>query len=159
MTRRFLLAFLALVALALPAAAETQYVQDTNDGYLNLRRGPGTQYGIVMRLTAGTEVQGLAGNRAWRQVALPDGTVGWVHGGYIDLNYFPTRRYDFTVRRTNDGYLNLRRGPNTSFGIIRRLHAGQMLFWDGGRSGDWAQLRLPDGTTGWASLKYLMAVN
>ncbi|MBY6155651.1 SH3 domain-containing protein [Vannielia litorea] len=165
MTRRLFLAFaLAAAALltALPpsaAAAQTLYVQDTDDGYLNMRRGPGTGHGILLRLTAGTavEITGAQGN--WRQVILPDGMRGWVHGRYIAQQYFAQRPYSFMVQATNDGYLNLRRGPGTGFDISRRLHAGQMLLWTGAREGSWAQVQLPEGTTGWASVKFLMAVN
>ncbi len=159
MTRRFLLALLAVVALALPAGAETRYVQDTDDGYLNLRRGPGTQHAIITRLTSGTAVEAIAAQGNWREVLLPDGTRGWLHVRYTAPQYVATMPYSFMVQPTDDGHLNLRRGPGTGFGILRRLYAGQMLFWEGGREGSWAQVQLPDGTLGWASLNYLMAVN
>lgn len=165
MPRRLLLALIALTALAAAALhapqarAETLYVQDTDDGYLNLRGGPGTGHGILLRLTGGTEVEAIAAEGNWREVILPDGTQGWLHRRYIAPGYAPTRPYAFMVRPTADGYLNLRRGPGTRFGITRRLHAGQMLLWAGPREGEWAQVQLPEGTTGWASVKYLAAVN
>ncbi|QDC08219.1 hypothetical protein FHY55_02695 [Oceanicola sp. D3] len=165
MTRRLFLALLlaaATLATSLvpgTASAQTVYVQDTDDGYLNLRRGPSSKQGILMRLTAGTALQITGAQGNWRQVILPDGMRGWVHGRYIAQQYFAQRPYSFVVRRTSDGYLNMRRGPGTRFGIIRRLHAGQMLLWNGVRDGNWTQVQLPDGTNGWASLKYLTAVN
>ena len=60
MTRRLFLALClaaATLLTALPpsaATAQAVYVQDTDDGYLNLRRGPGSGHAILLRLTAGT---------------------------------------------------------------------------------------------------------
>ena len=156
--RRTLFALVALLftALALPgtAQAETVYVQDTNDGYLNLRSGPGTSHGVVMRLTAGTGLAVLGQSGNWLRVALPDGTVGYAYGQYLAPYYTAQRPYDLAVQYTNDGYLNLRAGPGTNYSIIRRLHAGQRLFARA-YSGNWAQVQLPDGTTGWASMRYM----
>ncbi|MCO6383931.1 SH3 domain-containing protein [Oceanicola sp. 502str15] len=159
MTRRLFLALATLLALALPAAAQTLYVQESDDGYLNLRNGPGTRHEILMRLTSGTAVEVTDSRGNWRQVILPDGTRGWAHRRYMAPQYIATQPYSFAVLPTDDGFLNLRRGPGVRFDVIRRLYAGQMLHWDDGREGSWVQLRLPDGTVGWASMTYLTAVN
>ena len=151
-----MLRLLALILILLPALAraEALYVVDTNDGFLNLRTGPGTDFGIVQRLTAGTGVEGVGASGTWRRVVLPDGRGGWASGTYLTRAYRQQRAYDYAVRPTNDGYLNLRTGPGTDYGIVQRLYAGQRAFaaeWTGG----WVRLALPDGTRGWASERYL----
>lgn len=57
-----------------------------NTTKLNVRRGPGTEYGIITQITKGTRVTiiGTHSARVWWQIRLPDGTIGWVHGKYID---------------------------------------------------------------------------
>lgn len=132
MQRRNALTLMSLAALGvtLPSAvaAETLHVVETNDGYLNLRAGPGTGYGIVARMTAGMAVDGLARQGNWRQLVLPDGTIGWAYRDYLAGRFIPVRSYDYRVVPTNDGYLNLRNGPGTGYRILRRLYAGQRLF-------------------------------
>ncbi len=51
---------------------------------LNVRRGPGTDYGIITALPGGTtlEVTGKDQYGYWWQVVLPDGTVGWISISY-----------------------------------------------------------------------------
>ncbi|GGL71124.1 SH3 domain-containing protein [Wenxinia marina] len=154
MHRRHALALLAAMLLAAPAAADTLYVLDTNDGFLNLRAGPGTTYGIIERLTGGQIVDRLGSSGEWDQVRLSDGRTGWAHSGYMGWEYRPQRAYDLMVVRTNDGYLNLRSGPGTNYGIVRRLNWGQRLFFLEER-GSWFRVSLPEGTSGWASARYL----
>ena len=148
------LATIAMLTLPAPANAETLHVVDTNDGYLNLRSGPGTNYGIVQRMYGGTAVNAGARSGNWRQVFLPDGRSGWASERFLTLRYYQERYYDHFVAPTNDGYLNLRSGPGTGYGIIQRMYAGQGLVRVG-TQGNWYRVRLPDGTTGWAHSRYM----
>lgn len=47
---------------------------------LNVRAGPGTNYGILEAVAKGTilEVQDIGGQDAWVKVILPDGKIGWM---------------------------------------------------------------------------------
>ncbi len=55
--------------------------------YLNMREGPGTQFGVVAVLPRGTSVV-LTGQVSdyWVQVREPTGLVGWVSSSYLDFN-------------------------------------------------------------------------
>lgn len=154
--RQFITTATAAVCVALAptlAMAERLFVTDTNDGYLNLRTGPGTNFPILIRLYGGTEVDGIDQSGSWRRVVLPDGQVGWASGNFMSSSYRQQRPYDARVARTNDGFLNLRTGPGTNYRIVQRLYAGQGVF-DVGSQGNWMRVRLPDGTVGWASSRY-----
>ncbi|MGC1259811.1 MAG: SH3 domain-containing protein, partial [Jannaschia helgolandensis] len=48
------MAFLLLVPLG--AMAQTLYVAQTDDGYLNMRAGPGTRFDVIRRLSPGDRV-------------------------------------------------------------------------------------------------------
>lgn len=158
MTRRFFLMLSLMFATAIitpaTAQAETLFVVDTNDGYLNLRIGPSTNDRIITRIYGGTQVDGVGQSGSWRRIVLPDGTSGWASGNYLTRNYTRQRPYDSIVGPTNDGYLNLRTGPGTNYKIIQRLYYGQGLF-ETGYNGTWAQVTLADGTRGWVSVNYI----
>lgn len=57
--------------------------------HLNVRQGPGTQYGIVTVIPNGTVVTLLGRNSAasWVKIALANGTQGWVNASYISTTY------------------------------------------------------------------------
>lgn len=152
--RQFVLSGLAAIILPGAATAETFYVDDTNDGFLNLRTGPGTTYAVVKRIYGGTGVDVVGRSGSWRRLVLPDGTSGWASGNFMSRRYVPQRRYDATVNPTSDGFLNMRTGPGTNYAIIQRLYAGQGLYVTGGQ-GRWLNVQLPDGTRGWTSSRFV----
>ena len=55
---------------------------------LNLRSGPGTAYSVIIGLPYRTAVTPLARTASadWLQVALDDGTAGWVTASYLECN-------------------------------------------------------------------------
>ncbi|MCO6450938.1 MAG: PD40 domain-containing protein [Caldilineales bacterium] len=63
---------------------------DTGARRLNVRAGPGTNYGIVGNLASGTNVQAVGRNDAgsWIQIQLPQAQneIGWVSASFVDLS-------------------------------------------------------------------------
>ncbi|WP_298857232.1 SH3 domain-containing protein [uncultured Sulfitobacter sp.] len=59
------------------------YVQPTNDGFLNMRSGPGTGYRIKQRLYTGTEVKMIGRSGNWIHVRHSNGRTGWAHSRYL----------------------------------------------------------------------------
>ncbi len=74
---------LALVLFASGVLAETRSVYSPNDGYLNLRTGPGAQFRIVQKMYNGSKVEVLEYNGKWRRVRHESGSVGWAHGRWL----------------------------------------------------------------------------
>jgi LysM repeat protein len=80
---------LALTALllipALQALAQVGAVATVNTGRLNVRTGPGIQFGIITSIPQGTQVTliGRAQGSTWVQVQLADGTQGWVNSIHL----------------------------------------------------------------------------
>ncbi|MBZ0303834.1 MAG: SH3 domain-containing protein [Anaerolineae bacterium] len=170
MTRRLLLLtliFTMLLAVAAPAFAQSP-VASVSTGSLNVRSGPGLQYGSVATLPYGFGVQMVARNDAgnWIYISLTNGVTGWVNVNYLYTNY-PTRSLPVgeqliaaplvpTGANTGAISLNLRTNPDPVAAIVRVVGLSQ-TFELIGRSYDsnWAQIRLPDGTVGWVEARYV----
>ncbi|WP_299815088.1 SH3 domain-containing protein [uncultured Jannaschia sp.] len=145
-----LLACLAL--LSGPAFAQTLYVRDSEEGYLNMRDGPGTRHDVVRRLDPGDRVSVQESLGLWTRVRLPDGNEGWVSGDYLERGE-PIAAALF-VKPTNVGYLNLRQGPGTETPILRRIYPGDRLA-PLGRDGVWIEVRHATGARGWVHSDYV----
>lgn len=80
-----ILSFLLLILFTMPAAlsAETLTINDPNDGWLNLRSGPGTSFRIIQRMDNGLRVEELERQGLWSNIVLPNGVVGWSYRKYM----------------------------------------------------------------------------
>jgi uncharacterized protein YgiM (DUF1202 family) len=141
----------ALFAASLPARAETLIVHSPGDGFLNLRTGPGTGYAIIRQMYHGSRVETLEWSGNWVRVRHQSGDVGWAYAQNLRR---PASRVR-TVFSPGDGYLNLRAGPGTGYGIVLRMYNGEQVeLLDG--SGKWRYVRHQSGTEGWAYVDYLV---
>ncbi len=59
-----------------------------NDGPVNLRQGPGTNYPRLGQANGGDRLPVLGRNQAgdWYQIRLPDGNVGWIAASLVTLS-------------------------------------------------------------------------
>jgi uncharacterized protein YgiM (DUF1202 family) len=64
-------------------AAGTLAVVPTNDGALNLRTGPGTEFDVIRRLSTGERVRVLETVGNWHRVRHPSGDEGWASARYL----------------------------------------------------------------------------
>lgn len=62
------------------------------------------------------------------------------------------------INDPKDGWLNLRSGPGTSYRVIQRMDNG-LRVEEQERRGNWSNVVLPNGVTGWAYRKYMFAAN
>ncbi|WP_323008032.1 SH3 domain-containing protein [Pseudorhodobacter sp.] len=148
----FLVASMA-VFVTCGAAAETLYVKQTNDGYLNLRTGPGVQFDILQRMYPGDAVDVLEVSGTWYRVQHQAGRMGWTSGKFLEARLAFGQL--LTVTQTNDGYLNLRAGPGAGYDIIRRMYPGDRVrLLDA--QGAWRRVEMINGVAGWAHGGYLM---
>lgn len=150
MDRRIFILSAAACALARPARAEQRVVHSPGDGFLNLRTGPGSEFGIIRRMYHGSRVETLEWAGGWVRVRHESGDVGWAFAQYLVR---PTTN-DLRVYSPGDGYLNLRTGPGTRFDIITRMYNGE-----GVRvleaSGTWVRVQHESGLVGWCSSNFL----
>ena len=69
--------------LVRPAATNVRYVYSPNDGYLNLRTGPGTRYQIIRPMYNGEVVTLLERSGGWVRVKHQSGAIGWAFEKYL----------------------------------------------------------------------------
>ncbi|HHW57154.1 MAG TPA: SH3 domain-containing protein [Clostridia bacterium] len=116
------------------------YLIATGD-YVNIRKGPGTQYSIITQVNKNTLLNVIDRSSNWYKVRLQNGTVGWI-AGWLTATPLPS-----SIKVTaND--VNIRKGPGTNYGIITQVKKGTVLSALD-KSGDWYKVKLQNGTIGW----------
>ncbi|GIT91753.1 hypothetical protein JANAI62_22100 [Jannaschia pagri] len=138
----------ALILLPGTALAQGLVVAESDEGYLNLRAGPGTQHEVLRRLSPGDRVSVEEELGTWARVRLPSGERGWASLRYLERRAEPVGGPLF-VAQTGEGYLNLRRGPGTQHDVLRRMYPGDRLD-ELARDGAWVRVRHVSGAEGWA---------
>jgi LysM repeat protein len=164
MTKRML--FFALIVTILFALVAPVFAQDpvasVNTGSLNVRSGPGLQFGSIATLPYGFGVQLVARNNDgnWVFIALTNGVTGWVNVNYLYTTYrirnlpvgeeLAAAPLIPTGSNTGAFNLNVHVSPDPASAVARVIGLSQ-TFELLGRSFDsrWAQIRLPDGLVGW----------
>jgi len=63
--------------------AAKYYVYSPNDGFLNLRTGPGTNYSVISRMYNGSWVEVLERAGNWVRVFHEYGDEGWAYSKYL----------------------------------------------------------------------------
>ena len=159
-----LIAALMLSFTAVASAETKMYATDA----VNVRSGPSTGYYIVGRLEKNDMV--MATGRVydgWYEIQWGSYGYAYVAGNYLSYSkYEPDYCYPNNRGVTlkvcpdcGDTYysttaLNVRRGPSTKYSIVGSLNRGQKCTVVG-KSGNWYKLLTADGSTAYASAKYL----
>ncbi len=75
-----------------PTATPTRYAIVSSSRRVNVRRGPGTNFPVMVLLAPGSAAQVIGQNddASWLQLRLENGGAGWVSAGLLDLQG-PTR--------------------------------------------------------------------
>ena len=139
---------------------------------LNVRRGPGTNFAIITKLNTGNVVN-LTGYRngdaTWVQVALPNGTTGWVSALYIRSSVPissltpitgttppPTPPPSGAMGTVITGALNVRTGPTVGHPAFTTISNGATVTLLGRNAdGSWVKVILRDGRQGWVNASFL----
>jgi len=148
-----------------------------NTPFLNLREGPGANFGILRKMARGQTMtlQGRNADARWVLVVLPDGQTGWASARYLAMTVsasslplasttgvvpgapqpVPSGGQTGIVANVSD-YLNVRLGAGMQFAAFTTLNngAGVSLV---ARSADsaWLLVQLADGRTGWVSSAFI----
>ena len=102
-----------------PSGSKIMYV--TANAGLNVRKGPGTNYGIVGGLSKGTQVTVYEESNGWSRI----GDNRWVSSTYLSSTKSgggttptPVSYKSWTGKVTAKSGLNIRKGPSTSYSIV-----------------------------------------
>jgi len=140
---------------------------------LNLRRGPGANFAIITRLSNGNVVNLTGfrnGDATWVQVALPNGTIGWVSALYVRTTIPVGNLTPITgtppptpppsggaTGTVNTGALNVRTGPGVNFPAFTTIDNGQNVTLLGRNSAaTWVRIIMNDGRQGWVNVSFLI---
>lgn len=139
---------------------------------LNVRRGPGTNFAIITKLNT-DDVVNLTGYRngdaTWVQVALPNGTTGWVSALYVRTSIPisglipvtgttppPTQPPTGATGTVITGMLNVRTGPGVGYPAFTTISNGTTVTLLGrDATATWVKVILRDGRQGWVNAAYL----
>ena len=136
---------------------------------VNLRRGAGTNYGVIKVIGTGTTVTVTdASNSQWYKVKLSDGTEGYLFSEYLKVtsgnidsakpSATPTPTpapSNGTVQAKTTSDLNVRKGPGTSYGIIKVIDMNVNVTVTEATNSSWYKVKLSDGTEGYLAAQYL----
>ena len=100
-------------------------VKYANGGYVNLRSGPSTDAGVVMRVTSGSTFYMQGNYGGWRYGYVYSG--GTPVYGYMYETFLDTGTTTSTVTTRNGGKVNVRSGPGSSYASIGKLASGTQV--------------------------------
>ena len=141
----------AVLAVSLPMASLSAGAADTaisakTTFSLNLRKGAGTNYGVVTIMDKDTVVTVVdKSNKDWIKVRLSNGTTGYCSASYLDI----------TTDAKTVTAVNMRKGAGTSYAVIKTLASGTMLDILSFSGNSWAYVKLSDGTKGYVCTDYI----
>lgn len=161
---------LALLLSAIPAMAqEPSATAVINTAFLNVRSGPGLEYGAIATLPKGYGVRLIGRNEAYNWVFIADnsGLQGWVNVNYISTGYrisqLPINNVlppaapgvpTVTISSILAAPIYDRPSEESTFIDYAPINSKFQLL---GRSFDtvWAQIRLNNGAPGWVRTSYI----
>lgn len=100
-------------------------VKYASGGYVNLRQGPSTESGVVMRVTSGSTFYMQGNYGGW--------CYGYVHAngtqvyGYMYETFLSSGATTAVVTTRNGGQVNVRSGPSSNYASIGRLASGTQV--------------------------------
>ncbi|WP_169823950.1 SH3 domain-containing protein [Bacillus marinisedimentorum] len=157
----------AIVILALlptgPAPSEAAGgTASVNVNTLNVRKGPGLNHAIIMKIHKGESYQVTSGNGDWLELSI-NGKRGWVAGWLVNRKQSPAETSSPSNNVSNkaivsskvDG-LRVRTGPGLNFQVIGSISRGP-AYNVIKRSGSWVMIDY-SGKEGWVYGSYLADV-
>ena len=128
------------MVFALAPAWATEWVSIRNDN-VNMRTGPSTTSEVQWKLAKGYPLQVQGRQNNWLKVKDFEGDTGWVSSNVVNK----TRHHIVKGQK-----INVRSGPGTQHRIVGSVKYSEVLRTIK-RQGDWVEVRLPNGRTGWVA--------
>lgn len=151
--------FALLMILSLSVMASAEYVKTAyEDGSLNVRSGPGTNYKVISWVRNGQKITVLKDEGAWTKIRVDaTGKTGYIKSSYIETEEVPAAApvYDLGCVKTKyaSSAVHVRKGPGTSHEIAFKLASGARMRILG-ESGNWYLVEAENGKTGYISKNY-----
>ena len=153
------LALLFTLILSFAAFAHAENVKTTyEDGSLNVRLGPGTNYKVVGWVRNGQKITVLKEEGAWTRIIVDaTGKTGYIKSSYIEKEEAAAEKPVYALGSVRTRYassaVNVRRGPGTRHEALFSLASGAKLRILG-ESANWYLIETENGKTGYISKNY-----
>lgn len=134
-----LILVLCFLFLAVPLAQARMAC--INGAKVNLRSGPGENFGVLWELGSGYPLQVLQTKGQWVKVSDFEQDKGWVYKKLL------ASTAHFIVKKPK---INMRRGPGRKYPIVGQAMYG-VVFKTLEKRKDWVKVRHENGLTGWVS--------
>lgn len=115
--KRWFLCSLILILLFTSVPVWAGEVGVVNTVTVNVRRGPGTSYGVLKQVKAGQEFGILDRSGNWLKVDISNGQAGWIHKDLVTVKTIPAKKELMITAKV----LNVRKGPGTNYGLVTKI--------------------------------------
>lgn len=126
----------------------------TQGGRLNVRTGPSLKNNVITSVGNKTTVTVYSVSDGWAKVGYANGKTGYSSTDYLNIN---KSSYPMQVKLSS-GYLNVRKGAGTSYGVKDYLYNGEKVVVLS-VNGNWAKVVYHGNKTGYVHNSYLKAVS
>lgn len=114
----------------------------------NIRMGPGTQYGRVIRVQPGVQLKVLSQQGDWYNVKLPDGNEGFVRGDVVSKQRVASTSVSRETLYTTQATRLYTEPDSRADRMAMTLNPGTLVTRIDVK-GTWTQVTTPDNQTGW----------
>ena len=130
--------------------------------YTNLRKGAGTGYGVIKRLTYGTSGYIMEKKGSWYRVKLNNSKTGWVYKQYIKVSGYngsseSAAKSDNSKSKkiiVSASTVNVRSSPSTSGKLVATIRKNEVYSFSEVKDG-WYKIVTPSGESGYVTGKYV----
>ncbi|MFR7365017.1 MAG: SH3 domain-containing protein [Terrisporobacter sp.] len=156
--KNYVMAGMLATAVAIPLSdTTTSHASEirTTTVRVHFRTGAGTNYSSMGILDKGVKVSYISESGNWTKVEY-DSKTGYIYSDYLEKgesNATPTS----TMYTTPEIGLNLRKGPGTSYSVIRTLSKGTAVTVHSSSNG-WSKISV-NGVEGYVSTSFLSSTN
>jgi len=148
--------FLGMFLAANVAYASSTGVVNLSSGTLNVRSGESTNSPKIGSIANGATVTIVSIDGDWEHIQC--GSIdGYVSSQYISTSTSASTSSSGGNARWTSGVvssLNVRSGPGTNYSVVASLQPSTQVTLIS-KQGDWAQIGIPSGGTGWVLATYL----
>ncbi|MDD3335736.1 MAG: SH3 domain-containing protein [Eubacteriales bacterium] len=146
-------------------------IKTPNNTSMNMRQGPGNNYGVVRQFSGDRYVMVLAQGTNWWRVAI-DGYTGFMNSSFLTLGLNAAKdiaaqngggasggSYGVVSNPRSTQALNLRVQPTTSAAVLEKLYNGAKL-WVDEQGAEWSAVTVQQsGISGYVMTQYLKLYN
>lgn len=121
-----------------------------NGDHVNLRKGPGTNYGAEWKFSKGYPVKIIKKQGDWVNIEDFEGEKGWLYSPLLSK----TPQVIVKINKARKNKVDIRKTPSTTAEIIGQAYHG-VVFRKKRESNGWVKVEHEGGLHGWIKKEYL----